>query len=113
MALLRFDPKRGNVFVEAGWPRKGSAEKNGIALRLVGKGRDGKMKLIRNLGMIPFNKSKLQLGVQFQAPQLGNMIVRYKKALGMFPLVTIILDGQTLKGSEVKTSPLGEISYVG
>lgn len=112
MALLRFDPKKNNYFLEAGWPRKGSIKKNGLALRLVQKGPEG-IVLVRDVVHLDYDKDRLGQGVQIRIPELGDLMFSYKKVLGLLPLVVLILNGEKLKGSEVLKSALGEIAYIG
>lgn len=109
MALLRFDPKKDSFFIEAGWPRKGSAEKNGLSVRLVKKESNQVIVLVRDLLQVPFDKDRLKQGVHIDVPELGDVLIQYKKVLGMLPLITLTLNGQSLKGNEVLDSMFGEI----
>ncbi len=109
MALLRFDPKKDPYFIEAGWPRKGSAEKNGIRLRLVKRGSNGEIVLVRDLLHLTFEKTRLKEGIHSVVPELGDVSLQYRKALGLFPLITLTLNGEVLRGHEVLSSIFGEI----
>ncbi len=109
MALLRFDPKKDPYFIEVGWPKKSSAEKSGLTLRLVARGTNQEIVLIRDLIHIPFEKARLREGLHSMVPEVGDVLIQYKKVLGLFPLVTVTLDGQILRGHEVLNSIFGEI----
>jgi hypothetical protein len=113
MALLRFDPKVNNLFIEAGWPKSGSVKRDGISVRLVQKLNGRKLVLVRKLGNFPYDKERLSHGVQVNVPELGELLLSYRKVLALIPLVSMSVNGEKLKGSEVLNSPLGEIAYHG
>lgn len=113
MALLRFDPKVNNFFIEVGWPKKTSAEKNGISVYLSQKRPDKKIVAVRNLSYLKYDKETLKNGVSIDIPEIGRIVVSYEKKFGLFPLVTVRLNGEKLRGAEVLNSVIGEVSGVG